>query len=495
MPTLGSSWPEASGLRQLNWLWQMAALCGPLRCHGVGTTLLSPELIRVDGSQIRMLELKWDSLGLELRQLGDQWCSLIPTADPAIAPFLSRLCDALLSGELATLEPLVHLLEEALTLAAQSLQIEVQIATRSDRGVQRSANEDACLPQSGTFRITRPGPNSLALVCDGLGGHEGGEVASRIAIETLQHHLQKLSPPQHTPEPSAQDLAPRERIEAAIYAVNDRIAEQNNQEQRQFRQRMATTLVLSQHYAPWLYLAHVGDSRVYRATLSGCRQWTVDDDLASHRVCDADSLYRLAVRQGSSGALTQALGMDSSASLVPRLQRLFLDEDTVLLLCSDGLSDHERVEMLWFRTVLRVFTEAQNVAAIADELIHLANCYNGHDNITVALVYHRVAEQRSLTPDDLAPLLNHWPAHSSQGQRPKEKRSLEDLHHSTASKPTHSKQWWKRLLFLPALIGAVAGLGLVSEELGRMVGYGIDPGLPPSNPPALPTTLRSLTPP
>jgi protein phosphatase len=139
-----------------------------------------------------------------------------------------------------------------------------------------------------------------------------------------------------------------------------------------------------------MYLAHIGDSRIYWITRNSCHQMTVDDDLASREVRLGYALYRDSLQYPSAGALIQALGMRGSTALHPNLQRYIIDDECVFLLCTDGLSDFDRLEQQWRQNVLPLLEGKQDLASTVKDLITLANDKNGHDNVTVALVHCQV---------------------------------------------------------------------------------------------------------
>ncbi len=386
MPELTDAWKEATSMRQLNWLWQIAQLWQPLKSEGVASSLLQPKLLRVEGSLLRLLELQLDQSAPTLVSLGQMWLSLLCGAQIAIAGFLEQLCHSLIQEEVCSSEQLIALLDQGLAEVERSQTRSFRIATFTDTGPTRVRNEDACYPPSGTT-ITKPpeATVALAIVCDGIGGHEGGDVASNLAVETIKQQVQHLSI-------SAAHLDPTMLIsdlERAICDGNDQISQRNDSEHRQSRQRMGTTLVMALARAHEIYIAHVGDSRVYWITRTGAHQLTLDDDVASREVRLGYALYRDALQQPSSGALVQALGMSSSASLHPTVQRFVLDEDCVLLLCSDGLSDYERVEQYW-EEILPIL-DGKDVSTTAARLVEIANTLNGHDNVTVGLVHCQVS--------------------------------------------------------------------------------------------------------
>jgi hypothetical protein len=93
--------------------------------------------------------------------------------------------------------------------------------------------------------------------------------------------------------------------------------------------------------------------------------------------------------------LVQALGINASSLLHPMIQRFPLDEDSVFLLCSDGLSDNNLVDQYWHLELLPILTGEVDLATANQRLIDLANQKNGHDNVTVVLVHYQVAPAKT----------------------------------------------------------------------------------------------------
>jgi protein phosphatase len=391
---LEQAWPQASPLRQLYWLWQIAQLWQPLSSQGVAASLLQPQLLRVEGPWVRLLELSSDWSGeLSLAELGQFWLSWIPQAQAVITPALEQLCQQMIAGQVQTAEHLVTQLDQWLEICGRSQTVQIDIATRTDQGPSRQRNEDACYPPDGTLDINSI--EALTIVCDGVGGHAGGDIASSLAIATLQQHLARVQP---SSLPSRQLIL---ELEVAACAANDLISQRNDEEHRQERQRMGTTLVMALARAHEMYITHIGDSRVYWINQAGCYQVTLDDDVASREVRLGYAPYREALRQPAAGSLIQALGMGSSAILRPTVQRFILDEDCIFLLCSDGLSDYDRVEEVWQTAILPILDGQIDLATASKQLIDLANLKNGHDNVTVGLVYCHVAPAKG--GDQLSP--------------------------------------------------------------------------------------------
>ncbi|QLE40585.1 serine/threonine protein phosphatase [Nostoc sp. C052] len=460
------AWRDATSMRQLNWLWQIAHLWQPLASEGVASSLLDSYVLRVEGSLVRLLELRFDGATPELTQLGEFWQQLIGDAKPAITEFVERVSLALIQGKINSTDQLIGVLDQGLAGLGRSQTPTIQIITKTDTGPSRQRNEDACSPPSGTLVSKPPQPTALAIVCDGIGGHEGGNVASNLAIETIQQQVQQLTkvPYDHIdPSLLLNDL------DKAVAMANDKISQRNDGENRQGRQRMGTTLVMALPVAHEMYITHVGDSRAYWITRQGCYQVTLDDDVASREVRLGYAIYREAVQQSAAGSLVQALGMGPSSSLHPTSGRFMLDEDAVFLLTSDGLSDFDRVEEYWETEILPILLGEADIATVANRLVELANTKNGHDNVTVALVHYQVQywepeitikavipESYSAKTVDLAsrataPTVLGSPNHKTQvitEKEPVKKRSL-------------PLQWIVPLLF----VVAAGALGLFVKQL------------------------------
>jgi protein phosphatase len=400
LPLMTEQWADASAMRQLNWLWQMAKLWQPLASEQVVSTLLNPSLIRVEDSLIRLLELNYDqrqtaNVGASLfHQLGTVWQQWISAAQPELQPFLKGLCQHLIDGDIQHPGQVVACLDRALFAAGKVQERHIQFASQTDKGPTRPRNEDACYPpKPGTVYLNSKKnkttaaqlESSLVMVCDGIGGHLGGAVASGLAIEKVYHHLHDLPLGQMRP------LAFITELRKAVCAANDLISERNDQEERRDRERMGTTLVMGVIQNHELYVTHLGDSRAYLITREGCYQITLDDDVASREARLGYGLYRSALTHPGSGSLVQALGMASSGSLHPTVQRLILDGEGLLLLCSDGLSDNDLVDDLWQSHLLPLLHDKNgaqcDLAQVVRTLIHEANQQNGHDNVSVSLIH------------------------------------------------------------------------------------------------------------
>ncbi|NJR17194.1 MAG: SpoIIE family protein phosphatase [Calothrix sp. CSU_2_0] len=499
--SIDSAWGEATSMRQLNWLWQIANLWQPLASEGVASSLLDPLLMRPEGSIVKLLELHADrEKASTLADLGEFWrANLLPKTKNAIAEFLTKICDALISKKIHSGEQLVAVLDQGLIELGRAenssggiFNSSVKIVTKTDTGPSRQRNEDSCYPPSGSKVSKPPQPTALAIVCDGIGGHEGGNVASNTAIEVIQQKVNSLAREARDRIDPASLISD---LEQAAAAANDKISQRNDIEGRQGRQRMGTTLVMALPIAHEIYVTHVGDSRAYLITRQGCYQVTLDDDVASREVRLGYAVYRDAINQGASGSLVQALGMGSSNSLHPTAQRFVLDEDCVFLLCSDGLSDFDRVEQYWESEILPILntdsTGDADIASVVDKLTDIANSQNGHDNVTIALVHYQIkyTEPESILipniSDFYAASINDLPTNETPSKQFTSGNQRTQVIPDTA--PAKSKKIPLQLVILPLLLVATGVLAYLFSSQ-RQFPFTTTPATRPINQPTSTTS-------
>ncbi len=401
LPDLRAGLFSAPPLRQANWLWQLWQLWETLGDLGLAGSLLLPGNLRVDGWRLRLLELVTDGEPLTLADLAELWRSLLSPLHLSVSEPLRLLVNYIDAGTIDSATLSVELNQILLNQAAQ-VSTRIALAGATAQGPTQPRNEDACWPQGSQAAATGL---QVAMVCDGVGGHEGGEVASQLAVQSLQIQLQALLAETQN---ELQVLPPQviiQQIEAVIRIVNELINFQNDNHSRIGRQRMGTTLVMAvvipqrvQTEGGWervneVYLAHVGDSRAYWITPDYCHPLTVDDDIAGREVVACRQTWPQAQERSDAGALTQALGTRSNDHLTPHIQRFIFDETGLLLLCSDGLSDNYRIEDAWANYIGLIIKDIVTLDSAVASWIELANQKNGHDNTAVVLMQHKLLTQ------------------------------------------------------------------------------------------------------
>ena len=248
---------------------------------------------------------------------------------------------------------------------------------RTHIGRQRSHNEDSFFAETQLKRTDSPvgtqlQARGLYILCDGMGGHLGGEVASALAVKTLRDYFL---------EHWVAELPDETVIKDGILQANQAIFEQNESEDRAGNARMGTTLVLlliADHQA---IVAHVGDSRLYLCTRQGLKQITVDHEVGQREV-NRGVEPAIAYARPDAYQLTQALGPRNNDDVAPTITPFPLTQDTLLLLCSDGLSDNDLLESHAKSHVEPMLRSRADLDEGIANLIDLANEHNGHDNIT-----------------------------------------------------------------------------------------------------------------
>jgi protein phosphatase len=261
----------------------------------------------------------------------------------------------------------------------------------TDVGLERKYNEDFFVIDNRVTHISDPDgiraySRGLYILCDGMGGHAQGEVASRMAAETLatyftEHWQEEL--------PSASEL------DEAIRWTNQTIYALNESQTRLGNGRMGTTLILAMLQDTQFRFAHVGDSRLYRYTHHrGLEQLTVDHEVGQ-RAIERGIAPEIAYALPSAYQLTQALGPRASELLKPDIQSVMLTEDSLFLLCSDGMTDHDLLELHQENYVKPLLDFYNSLEEGVSRLIDLANAENGHDNITVVAIRAKLWSQRN----------------------------------------------------------------------------------------------------
>jgi serine/threonine protein phosphatase PrpC len=228
----------------------------------------------------------------------------------------------------------------------------VILHARTDVGLVRTNNEDTYFadPERG-----------LAIVADGMGGHAGGEVASKIAVDTISDRLK--SPDSIWPFGRAQ----RERnlIVDSIRLANRRVRDAAHQDTS--LAGMGTTVVVLWVRGGRAHVAHVGDSRIYRYRKGGLVQLTRDHSWPSE-----DGSMR--------NVLMRAVGAEDDVAIDHRL--LDVAPGDIFLLCSDGLTGPVRDE-----GIVHALREFKNGEEASQRLIDLAKENGAPDNVTVVLAY------------------------------------------------------------------------------------------------------------
>lgn len=247
----------------------------------------------------------------------------------------------------------------------------MEFGARSDPGRVRENNEDS-------FRLA-PEIN-LFVLSDGMGGLEAGEIASKLAVETVVEHCQQAEA-----DPSLAVFGKHiegvsdacNRMASAVRLANTAIYE--NARNRGGKAAMGATIVVLSVFEDRVCIAHVGDSRAYLLRAGQFDQLTEDHSFVADQVRRGVLTPEEASRSRMHNVLTRALGIDPTVD-VDVTEELLMDGD-IFLVCSDGL-----FRELSNAQITGILAETDDPQRAASRLVDLANQAGGGDNITVIVL-------------------------------------------------------------------------------------------------------------
>ena len=237
---------------------------------------------------------------------------------------------------------------------------------KTDIGKVRSKNQD----QAAVIVNTKD--QIVAVVCDGMGGHRSGEIASRVVIEHVVSCFNCIPPFDNVDE--VKKWIKETIIEADI--IVKKTAMQNIE-----HRGMGTTIVVAVFMDNMLYISHVGDSRAYVLNNDNLIQVTRDHTLVNELIKRGVISEEEGKNHSQKHVLMQAIGADTK--IEPSLIELDF-VNSLLLLCSDGLYNS-----LDENKIIEVLKKDIKVPYMVDELIDFANENGGYDNIAVAIIDNR----------------------------------------------------------------------------------------------------------
>ena len=235
---------------------------------------------------------------------------------------------------------------------------------QTDRGQVRKLNED-----SGGIHFNKNN-QLLALVADGMGGHNAGEVASEVANEIIKKAWAK-----------EKELTKPEQIEKWLHKniikANSEIYKYATKNEQY--KGMGTTLVVAVCTDEFFSIAHVGDSRGYLLNENGFKQLTDDHSLVNELVKSGEITENDAKEHPRKNVLLKALGTEEE--ITPEVKTISWEDNNYLLLCSDGLSN--KIAQTELASKLK---ENKSLSEITNNLMLIANQRGGEDNISIALI-------------------------------------------------------------------------------------------------------------
>jgi serine/threonine protein phosphatase PrpC len=235
----------------------------------------------------------------------------------------------------------------------------------TDVGLKRDHNEDSYLCNDAL---------RLYAVADGMGGHLGGERASRMAVDVLEKEMSlRLHPEAGDANPGAVSMAMKEATELASKAIYESAQESPD------HTGMGTTLTGLCFHGQSLTLCHVGDSRAYLLRDGRARQLTEDHSWIQEQVRAGLLSPSDAMVSRFRNIITRSVGFE--AAVAPDLFTMPVEPGDCYLICSDGLSNYFSVEEIGRILASQFYSEAGRA------LVEIANERGGDDNITCVIVY------------------------------------------------------------------------------------------------------------
>ena len=235
---------------------------------------------------------------------------------------------------------------------------------KTDVGKLREINEDFYYIPNEEDEV------QVFILADGMGGYNGGEVASRLATTTALSYIKSNF--ENTPKEKEDIL---NLIKSAMEYANMIVYEKSNEEKE--LEGMGTTLEVCLIHNNKAYIGHIGDSRIYRIRKEFIRKLTHDHSYVQNLVKDGTITEEEARNHPKKNMLMKALGC--TAFVEPDVTAKGFIKDDIILMCSDGLSNLLKDEEIY--EILR--EEGENAA---EKLVEKANEKGGYDNITAIVI-------------------------------------------------------------------------------------------------------------
>lgn len=240
----------------------------------------------------------------------------------------------------------------------------MKIVAKTDKGLVRENNQDA-------YAVGElPGEVAWAVVCDGMGGAAGGNIASALAVKVISDKITSSY------NEKMRDSSIKNLLDSAITAANIEVYDMAYS--RPDLKGMGTTVVAVVVRDNVAHIAHAGDSRAYLVNKYGVEQITVDHSLVQNLVDRGEITKEEAEHHPNKNVITRALGVDKRIDV--DFSEIDMQENETLVLCTDGLSNCVN------NSEMAEDIKDGQYYAFADRLVKRANKNGGNDNITVVAI-------------------------------------------------------------------------------------------------------------
>lgn len=240
----------------------------------------------------------------------------------------------------------------------------MRIVAKTDKGIVRDSNQDAYAVGEFSDEVV------WSVVCDGMGGAAGGNIASALAVKVISDKINASY------RENMKDSSVKNMLDSALTAAN--IEVYDFAEARPELRGMGTTVVCAIVRDNQAYIAHAGDSRAYVVSDESITQITTDHSVVQDLLSRGKITFEQAENHPNKNIITRAVGVDKSIDI--DFAQVDLNDDDVLLLCTDGLSNY-----VSNNDILQIMSDGKHYA-FADRLVNKANGNGGGDNITVVII-------------------------------------------------------------------------------------------------------------
>jgi serine/threonine protein phosphatase PrpC len=247
--------------------------------------------------------------------------------------------------------------EDHFVIASLQRSLEIRQTNLEDRAVL----EPLCGPKA-----------YLYAVADGVGGQDGGRLASGITIRTIVEYMFETVGSYHAVQPG-QEHAFKDPLRSAVQRAHDKLLSTFGLP----KGGPATTLTIALVVWPEAFVVHVGDSRAYHLRDGALKKLTRDQTMGAYLIDEYAMTEQQAEQQGYNNVLSSAVG---AQEMMPAVSELTLAQGDSLVLCTDGLTKHVSEDR-----IAAVMAEAENAEAGCRKLVDLALEGGGRDNVTVVV--------------------------------------------------------------------------------------------------------------
>ena len=240
----------------------------------------------------------------------------------------------------------------------------IKAYAKSDKGKVREINQDYFYISNSLDEV------QLYILADGMGGYNGGEIASSLAVQTAKNYIENNFKEIEKDKDSIIQL-----LGSSMEYANMIVYEKSKENPE--LQGMGTTLEICLIYNNKAYIGHVGDSRIYRIRKEFIRKLTQDHSYVQKLVKEGTITNEQAAHHPQKNMLMKALGCN--AFVEPDVMVKGFLKDDILIICSDGLTNLVDQETIYEMA-------SKNIEQATKDLVNLANDRGGYDNITVIVI-------------------------------------------------------------------------------------------------------------